>query len=162
MSTLTLCKRAASVTVVLAIAFALGCDHSPPTELLNEDTECEGVVTVVTDTTPREELTPSRIVADLARADGVVIVAVKEACAHRGMSSDGSQIIPLEAALAAQGMIEVSFPDLEVLRSVERPSNTFTAVIPASESFVANLQKHPNVDYLVPNYRDGVVLGGGW
>lgn len=132
---------------------------------------------VVTDRTPRLQLDLDDILsalADPARSDGTLLIALKEPVATRGVGKDGV-VLPVQARYAAESAIRQAFPDLTVQRGVRRiiesrtPTGiqvdtlhrTYIAVqAPRQRELLQALRNDPHVDFIQPNYTNGVALDG--
>lgn len=90
---------------------------------------------------------------DRRRTSGELIVGVKEPGASRGVSTRGVQL-PLAARDAAVDVIRQNFPDL----AITTIGRTFVVVRPpVSRELLVRLHELCVVDYLAPNWSNGVV-----
>lgn len=131
----------------------------------------------ITDSTPREHMPLEAVVAALQDAQqtaGTLLVGLKEPLAVRGVSTTGEEL-PLPARFAAYEAIRRAIPDLEIVRGIERVVmgvnplgsvfadtiyRTFLVVRPLIATNVLQaLRDSPFVDYIAPNYTNGIVLG---
>lgn len=163
------------VAIVLASASLAACDSNDlVTPRTNPDVRAASLS--ITDQTPRPHLSLDVLleaVTDRQQSDGTVLVGLKEASAVRGVSTDGVEL-PVVARHAAESALRTSFPTLYVVRGVSREvvsrgpfgvrvdtlKRTYITVrAPIDVGFLRALRSHPNVDYVVPNYWNGV-LGG--
>jgi hypothetical protein len=97
--------------------------------------------------------------ADPRQTDGTLLIGLKEAQALRGVSLDGIEL-PVAARVAAAEAIAGSFPEIELVDGI-KTSRTFIRVCghagnPLDITLLARLRAHPNVDYLAPNFTNGV------
>jgi len=161
-----------TAVVVSMLSYACGDDAvgpEVPAVLLSTE--------VITDRTPRMAMQAKEVVAALQDplvSDGTVLIGVKEASAVRGVGLDGRQL-PVIARESAQRAIVGAFPELEVVAGVTRvlpfhstslgitvsdTSHTtwINARIPYRDEVIDRLLQHPNVDYVVPNFHNGVLL----
>ncbi len=165
----------------LCAALLANCSESPrstavPTEPRSNMSVQSGPY--VTDGTPRVHMTVAKIMSALAgegrRTDGNLIIGLKESAATRGVGTDGREL-PVTARLAAETELRRAFPNLAITKGVQfvrqlagaqgNPLRTDTIYRTAvlvhaasySSSLIAALRAHPNVDYVAPNYVDGML-----
>lgn len=131
----------------------------------------------VQDDAQRVHMSPTALIAALRTpglTNGTVLVGLKEGLAVRGVGRNGIQL-PVYARLAAVAAVRRDFPELQVVRDVARVGRfhtNFGAVqydtsfvtwvtvrAPLDEEVLTSLKRHPNVDYVVPNYSNGVIFG---
>ncbi len=121
---------------------------------------------------PLEEILAA--LQDPQQSDGTLLVGVKEPGAARGVSTTGEEL-PLAARFAAEEAIRRTFANLEVIRGIERPVagvgplgsastdtiyRTFLVVRPSlNEATLQALRASAYVDYIAPNYTNGILLG---
>lgn len=169
----------AIVKLIMLVSVALlfmHCDHSQE-ELTDPDFNFQ-TGPVVKDQTPRERLQIDDILsalADSTQSDGTLLVGLKEPEAVRGVSTDGV-VLPVQARFAAEDSLRRAFPGLTVERGVRRiiqsVTPTGTRVDTLNRTYIAvratwerglleALRNNPNVDYIQPNYSNGVAFGSG-
>lgn len=162
--------RPALAAALFAVAVA-GCDQVPDAVLPSPD-EGTGRFSIV-DRTPRPQVPVEVILAAIGNpdeTDGTVLVGLKEPGAARGVSVSGLPS-PRGARQAAEAALRRGFPDFEIVRGidVEVPARTplgtasttlertfITVRPPANVARLRALRESAYVDYIVPNYHNGV------
>lgn len=137
----------------------------------------QGALTI-SDSTPRPQMPLESILAamgDVSKTDGTLLVGIKEAGATRGVSVNGIEL-PLAARRAAERAIRQVFPSIEFVQGISSAVNfrsaqgvkldtlhrTYINVrVPRNLAVLQALRNHPNVDYINPNFTNGVVRGVG-
>lgn len=164
-----------SMLISVALLF-MHCDRSQ-NELTDPHLNIQAAP-VVKDQTPRARLGINDILSalgDSTQSDGTLLVALKEPGARRGVGTDGV-VLPVEARFAAENALQQEFPGLTVERGVRRiiqsVTPTGTRVDTLHRTYIAvratwqsrlleALRNNPNVDYIQPNYSNGVAFGSG-
>lgn len=160
------------VATVLALAGVAACSDTAvsPTE-----NPALSVSAASADETPRYRMPVARIlhaINDPALTDGSVIIAMKEPLAARGTFSDGRSL-PVAARFAAEAAIRSAFPGLRIEEGMVRPITyrttsgwkadtiyrTFIVARVASSATLHALLANPYVDFLEPNWTNGVTRG---
>jgi hypothetical protein len=172
-------RSQATSIVILALTLSVAACDEPSTVPSASPSTIERVPAspsvFVTDATPRTHMTIEAILAalkDPKQTQGTLIVGVKEAGAIRGVSSRG-MAAPVTSRRAAESAIRHAIPTLPILTGVSRVvrnhgggENVVTDTVnvtfltvrpPQNAAFLEALRRHPNVDYIEPNYTNGVV-----